>query len=65
MANGERVFMHRCGWAECPPFITCSAEVEDVGRIDGSTVLVRFCSPAAVGAEPYVRTEKGQNFYRV
>jgi hypothetical protein len=62
--RGERVFVHRCRWGECPPVISCSAEVEDVGKIDGSTVLVRFCSAAAVGAEPSVSPVKGQNFYQ-
>ena len=64
-ARKERVFVHRCGWGECPPVISCSAEVEDVGKIDGSTVLVRFSSAVTVGTEPSYRPEKGQNFYQV
>jgi hypothetical protein len=61
--RGERVFVHRCGWGDCLPVIACSAEVEDVGRIDNSTALVRFKGPVAVGAEPAVAPVKGQNFY--
>ena len=62
-ARGVRVFVHRCGWGDRVPVISCSAEVEDVGRIDNSTVLVRFKNPVAVGAEPTFIPTKGQNSY--
>lgn len=61
--RGERVFVHRCGWEACPPVVCCSAEVEDVGKIDGSTVLVRFTSAKPLELRPPVSPAKGQNFY--
>ena len=62
--RGERVYVHRCGWGDSPPVVCCSAEVEDIGTIDRATVLVRFRSATAVGAEPSVNPVKGQNFYQ-
>jgi hypothetical protein len=62
-ARGERVFVHRCGWAEWRPVICCSAEVEEVGVIDNSTMLVRFREASPLNNNPPTVPGQGQNFY--
>ncbi len=64
-ANDERIFVHRCGWGEYSAIIACSAVVEEVAKIDGSTVLVRFSAAAMVGASQSITPVKGQNCYEV
>lgn len=61
--RGERVYVHRCGWGACPPVVCCSAEVEEVGVADRTTVLVRFTSPVRLEQTPLRRPVVGQNFY--
>lgn len=63
--RGERVYVHRCGWGECPPLVCCSAEVEDVGTISKATALVRFASAVRMEQSPPRVPAKGQNFYVV
>lgn len=50
--RNERVYVHRCGWGDCAPVISCSAEVEVVAGIDKTTVLARFAGAAAVDVSP-------------
>jgi hypothetical protein len=63
MEHGERVFVHRCGWQENPPVICCSAEVEEVAKIDNSTSLVRFVGAAPLNDSPPRTVVRGQNYY--
>jgi len=59
----ERVYVHRCAWAESRPVVCCSAEVEDVAAIDKSTALVRFVGAVTLDENPPRVPFKGQNFY--
>jgi hypothetical protein len=61
--RGELVYVHRCGWGECLPAISCAAEVEAVAEIDKATALVRFANPSQINSVPPQIPIKGQNFY--
>ena len=61
--RGERVFVHRCGWGECPPVVCCSAEVGEVATIDKGTALVRFAAAARLDQGPVRMPVRGQNYY--
>ena len=62
-AQGERVFVHRCGSGDSSPIICCSAEVDDVDQIDEKTALVRFTKQQLVNTFPPRTPVKGQNSY--
>jgi hypothetical protein len=61
--HGERVYVHRCRSGDWPPVVCCSVEVEEVGRIDSSTILVRFKGALPLNGNPPRVPIKGQNSY--
>jgi hypothetical protein len=65
MENGERVFVHRCGWGDARPVICCSANVMQSSSIDHGTSLVIFGEQQVLGVPPPVMPYPGQNYYRV
>ncbi len=42
MKNGERVFVHRCGWGSERPVVCCSAKVTLSAGLDKATYIVKF-----------------------
>jgi len=63
-AHGESVFVHRCGWEDSLPSVSCSATVIQSAPIDKRTSIVTFAAQQALGTEPPVSPHPGQNYYR-
>lgn len=62
--RGEPVFVHRCGWSDSLPSISCSATVIQSAPIDKRTSIVSFAGQQVIGATPPVSPHPGQNYYR-
>lgn len=63
MDGGDRVCVHRCGWADACPTICCSATVVGVDSIDKHDSLVRFGDQRVLDMNPPVAPHEGQSFY--
>ena len=55
---GERIFIHRCAWGECPPVICCSVVVEEV-----TDFFIRFTDARPMHETPPVRPPLGCGHY--
>lgn len=61
--QSQKVFVHRCGWGNEKPIISCSVDVERVDSVDKKTSLVWFCNPEATHREPTTTLFRGRNYY--
>jgi hypothetical protein len=61
-SDGERVYIHRCGWGGVEPRVCCSVIVSRAVKF-GSDYLVEFTEPVILGHQPPVQAGRGQNYY--
>jgi len=64
LEQGERVFVHRCGWGDVHPVICCSAVVIRSVELDSHTFFVTFGEQQVLKDKPPVSPFPGQNFYQ-
>ena len=60
--QGERVFVHRCGWEAWPPVVCCSLAVKRAIH-DEKLGWVEFHDHVIIGIPPLVAPGSGQNSY--
>lgn len=63
MARGEFVRVHRCGWSDLGPEVSCEVIVTASQPIDRRTYLVSFDHHRILGSSPSVTPHPGQNTY--
>lgn len=63
MSQGNLVFVHRCGWGEQQPIVSCAATVDEVATVDKRTKLVTFAAQRTIGAVPSISPRVGQSYY--
>jgi hypothetical protein len=56
------VYIHRCGYEDCPPMICCSVNVMNVAEI-GGWIVVEFSEQARLEIVPTVQPIRHQNYY--
>jgi hypothetical protein len=58
----EMVYIHRCGFGEFTPCLTCKAEVIEVSKIKTKTV-VKFANHKLIRVSPKFAPPRGTNCY--
>ena len=61
--KGERVFVHRCGWAGAPSTICCSAIVARIDSLDRKMSVVRFAEQQVLDMPSPKAPHRGQCSY--
>ncbi len=61
--QGERIFIHRCGWAGAPSTICCSAIVDRIDSLDRKMSVVRFAEQQVLDMSPPKTPNHGQCHY--
>jgi hypothetical protein len=62
--SDDWVYVHRCGWGENGPRITCKVKVSSVMEVDRGLSLVKCESATLVGSIPSVHPSTGTNCYQ-
>ena len=67
LCNNEKiskhpVYIHRCGYKDCPPMICCSANVANVAEV-GGWIVVEFSDQIRLEIVPTEQPIQHQNYY--